>query len=64
MVARTLEPYAPYIERCSEAGAPFTSSASEPLARDPAASAFLALIGVLARDYERRPVIDLVRRPG
>ena len=63
IVARTLEPYAPFLE--STLGAlriPFTSSATEPLARDPAASALLSLLRVLARDFERRPVIDLLRR--
>jgi RecB family exonuclease len=64
IVARTLEPYAPYLDAVfTRAGIPFASSAAEPLSRDPAAGAFLALLRVLARGLERRAVIDLLRRP-
>jgi len=62
IVARSLEPYAPFLETTfGGLGIPFTSSASSTLARD--AGAFLALLGVLAKDFERGAVMDLLRRP-
>lgn len=64
IVARSLEPYVPFIEPTFEKlRLPFSTSASVPLARDPEVSAFLALVEVLARDFPRGRVIDLLARP-
>ncbi|MGQ9592707.1 MAG: hypothetical protein ACUVYA_20715, partial [Planctomycetota bacterium] len=64
IVARSLEPYVPFIEPAFEKlGVPFSTSAAVPIARDPVVSAFLALVEVLARDFPRGRVIDLLARP-
>jgi ATP-dependent helicase/nuclease subunit B len=63
IVARTLEPYAPFLASTFDGlGIPFATSAASPVSRDPAASVLLALLRVLAGDFERRAMVDLLRR--
>jgi RecB family exonuclease len=64
IVARSLEPYAPYLEATFEAlGVPYATSARCPLAREGSVAAFLALLRVLARDFERSAFLSLLRSP-
>lgn len=65
VVARTLEAYAPHLARVFDAhGIPFSTSATQPLSRFPAALALLALLRTLARDFERDDLLALLRSPG
>ena len=62
IVARSLERYAPYLQSTfEEVGLPFVSSATQPLRRTPGVAAFLQLLRVLARGFDRQPFIDLAR---
>lgn len=64
IVARTLEPYAALAETVFERhGLRMDTSASLPLGRFPRVRAFLLLLEALARDFPRRPVIELARSP-
>jgi len=64
IVARSLEPYAPFLESAFEAaGLPFTTSVREPIARDAEVERFTTLLAVLANDLERDALIRLVRLP-
>ena len=65
IIARSLEPYAPHIERIllREHGLPLSTSAEHPLRRDPAARAFRDLLLALARDFEARDLMDFLRSP-
>ncbi len=64
VVARSLAPYAPHLARVFGAhGIPFSTSAVQPLARFPAAAALRSLLRVLARDFERDDLLDLLRSP-
>jgi RecB family exonuclease len=62
IVARSLESYLPYLEGVfHDLGVPFVGSAGRPLRRNPVAAAFFFLLRALARGFERRPVIELLR---
>lgn len=62
VVARSLEPYEPFLEMTfRELGIPFSTSVTTPLLRQQAVSAFLCLLGVLAEDLPRGSVVDLLR---
>src|SRR5438093_1546552 len=62
IVARTLEPYAPFLEAVlgRDCGLPFTSSAKSPLRRDPAVRAFRDLLTALQADFPYRALIDFL----
>ena len=62
IVARSLEPYAPYIDRVLTAhGLAYSTSARDLLLRHPAAQAYLMLATVLAEDFPRQPTVELLR---
>lgn len=64
IVARSLEPYAPWLERTLRGyGIPFTSSLALPEVREPAKRAWLDLARVLARDLPRAPLLRLLGAP-
>lgn len=64
IVARTLDPYRALAETVFERHQlPVDASLSLPLSRHPAIRAFLLLVRILGRDFERQPVIELVRSP-
>ncbi len=61
VVARTLEPYLPWIREIFPAhGIPFHTPAREPLRRSQRVRAVLALLDLPVRDYPRAAVIDLL----
>ncbi|MBN1586282.1 MAG: hypothetical protein JW937_02505, partial [Candidatus Omnitrophica bacterium] len=62
IVARSLEPYAPYLEPVlGGLGIPFHSTASQPLMRLPLPQAFVRLIEVLDEDFPREAFLELLR---
>jgi ATP-dependent helicase/nuclease subunit B len=64
VVARTLEPYAPWLESVFiKYGIPFTSSLAEPLLRTPFARVRLDLARAIVRRLEREPTLELLRSP-
>lgn len=63
VVARSLEPYAPWIKVFSEHKIPITTSAEVPLLQYPLAKALLLLISLPARDYPRAQLVDLLSSP-
>ena len=65
IVARTLEPYAPFLEHTFEGlGIPYTTSARLPLRRAASVKTFLGLLRVYAGEFERGAVIDLLQGGG
>ena len=65
IVARSLEPYAPFLQHTFESlGVPFATSASLPLGRAPGVRTFLGLLRVYSRDFERGAVIAILRHGG
>ena len=64
VVARSLEPYAPWLEPVfGSYGIPFTSSLGEPVLRHPRVRARLDLARALGRRLEREPTLALLRSP-
>ena len=64
VVARTLEPYAPWLKSVFRRyQIPFTSSLSESVLRSPFVRARLHLARTLVRNLEREPVLELLRGP-
>ncbi len=62
IVARSLSSYAPFLKATfAELGLPFTTSATAPLRRAADVDRFVRLVRVLAGDFARRDVIDLLR---
>ena len=62
IVARSLEPYTPFLESTfRELGIPYVTSATRSVRRLPGVTSFLQLLRVLATDFERQATIDLFR---
>lgn len=62
IVARSLQPYSPLLTAVfAELKLPFTTSATLSLHRVPGLRDVLCLLRVLSRDFERQPVMDLLR---
>lgn len=62
VVARTLEPYAPWLDSVFTGfGIPFTSSLRVPALASPAQRAWLDLVQAVTRDLERAPVVRVAQ---
>lgn len=62
IIARSLEPYAPHLhDLLPRYGLPFVTSAARGALREGVVQAALQLIHVVLGDYERQPLMDLLR---
>jgi len=62
IIARSLEPYAPYLhDLMSRFSLPFVTSATRGCLRDGVVQAVLQLTRVVLGDYDRQPLMDLLR---
>ncbi|HRE28800.1 MAG TPA: hypothetical protein PK954_19305, partial [Anaerolineales bacterium] len=64
VIARDLELYVPYLtETAREFGLPLALVSGAPLETNPVVGALLNVLGLPLSDWERRPVLDLIRSP-